>query len=92
MVLPFHNGTSANQITVMEKKDWKINRFAFKLTINSNNACKPSPNIILEMVFAVAFQTKAAAHWKDLNGCNQLFIDFALTGPAFDCGRRSHRW
>lgn len=72
-------------MAVMENKQWKINTFAFKLTIKPNEACKPSPNITLEMLIPVAFQIKVVAHWEALNGCNQLLIDFALTGKAIGC-------
>lgn len=40
----------------IENKQCKINTFAFKLTIILSNACKPPPNIILEMLIPFAFQ------------------------------------
>lgn len=77
----------------MENKPWKeINTFAFWQTINPNNACKLSPDIILEMLSPVPFQMEVVAHWDILNGCNRLRIDFTLTSKALGCGTKSLWW
>lgn len=76
-----------------ENKQWKINTFAFKFTINSNDACKPSTNIILEMLFSfLPFKWKLLCSGKLWMAVINFSLILHSQTKRTGYGTKSHWW